>query len=63
MLSPITIPTPSAFPFLILGQSVARTGSYNTGWVIFAVMALIGAALFYFTNLDPKQDPIELEKK
>lgn len=49
----------SAFPFLILGQSVARTGSYNTGWVIFAVLCLIGTALFYFTNLNPKKDPIE----
>lgn len=48
-----------ASPFLILGQSLARSGSYRIGWIIFAVLTLVGAVMFYFTNLNPKKDPIE----
>ena len=46
-------------PYLILGQSLALTGSYNAGWTIFAVLTLVGAVIFFFTNLNPKRDPIE----
>ena len=48
-----------ASPYLILGQSLARTNSYNAGWIIFAALTLVGAILFFFTNLNPKKDPIE----
>lgn len=48
-----------ASPYLILGQSLARTNSYNAGWIIFAVLTAVGALLFFFTDLNPKKDPIE----
>ena len=52
-----------AAPYLILGQSQARTGSYNAAWIIFAVLTLAAAVMFYFTNLNPKRDPIESEDR
>jgi len=48
-----------ASPYLILGQSLARTGSYNTGWIIFAILTAVGVFLFYNSNLNPKKDPID----
>lgn len=48
-----------ASPYLILGQSLTRTGGYNAGWIVFAVLTLVGAILFYFTDLNPKKDPID----
>jgi len=47
-----------ASPYLILGQSLAMTGSYNTGWIIFAVLVAVGALMFYLTDLNPRKDPI-----
>lgn len=52
-----------AAPYLILGQSQARTGSYNAAWIIFAVLTLVAAIMFYFTDLNPKRDPIEDKAK
>lgn len=46
-------------PYLILGQSQTLTGNYNLAWIVFAVLTLIAAVMFYFTNLTPKKDPID----
>jgi len=51
-----------SFNFAILGQSVARTGSYNAGWIILGVLCAIAVVLFCFTNMNPKPDPIKLEE-
>lgn len=48
-----------ASPYLILGQSQALTGTYNAAWIVFAVLTALAAVLFYFTDLNPKKDPIE----
>lgn len=46
-------------PYLILGQSLTLTGSYNAGWALFAVLTLVAALLFFLVNPSPKKDPID----
>jgi len=46
-------------PYLILGQSLALTGSYNAGWVIFLALTVVTIIIFYIVDLNPKKDPIE----
>ncbi len=48
-----------ASPYLILGQSLTRTGNYKAGWIVFAVLTALAAVLFFFTDLNPKKDPID----
>lgn len=45
-------------PYLILGQSQALTGNYNFAWIVFAVLTAVAVVLFFFTDLNPKKDPI-----
>lgn len=46
-------------PYLILGQSQTLTGTYNLAWIVFAVLTLVAAVMFFFTDLNPKKDPID----
>lgn len=46
-------------PYLILGQSQALTGNYNFAWIVFAVLTAVAVVLFFFTDLNPKKDPID----
>lgn len=46
-------------PYLILGQSQALTGTYKAAWIIFAALTALAAILFFFTDLNPKKDPID----
>ena len=49
-------------PHFLLGICLTLTGTYTIAWIIFAVFVVIGMILFYLVDLNPKQDPIELEK-
>ena len=44
-------------PFAILGQSLAITGSYNSGWIVFGISTVIGIVLLAVTNTGLKRDP------
>lgn len=46
-------------PYLILGQSQTLTGTYNAAWIVFAVLTAVAVVLFFFTDLNPKKDPID----
>ena len=48
-----------ALSYGIMGQSLARTGSYNVGWIIVGGMTVLTIILFAICNLSPKRDPIE----
>ncbi len=44
--------------YLLLGQSQALTGTYNMGWLIFIGLVIVGVVLLFFTNMEPKDDPL-----
>lgn len=46
-------------PYLVLGLSQNVTGNYNLAWIIFAALTVLAAILFFFTDLNPKKDPID----
>ncbi|MGI6072662.1 MAG: MFS transporter [Lachnospiraceae bacterium] len=46
-------------PYLVLGLSQNITGDYRAAWIIFAVLAAVAAVMFFFTDMNPKKDPIE----
>lgn len=49
-----------AFSYGIMGQSLAKSGSYNNGWIIVGVLTAAAIILLLICDLTPKKDPIDM---
>ncbi|WP_258360373.1 MFS transporter [Moorella sulfitireducens] len=47
--------------YVVLAASLALTGSYTGGYIAYGVFAIVAAIMFALMDLNPKQDPADLD--